>query len=127
MARQNAEPKPIKDPRRARSAALVRELRFQKGFTQSEFAGLFGNGLSGQTISLWEKGTLPEPEHRAILAQLKGWSLDQFETYLNTGLEDLAGKIEWVDVFAKLEAATDIEPVLQVLRTATNTIARLAS
>jgi transcriptional regulator with XRE-family HTH domain len=80
-----------------RLAKFVRELRGSQ--SQRQFAKQIG--VSQACVGYWEGCVaLPDPENLKRLANLKGWSLDDLQTYLYTGelpkndpLEQIAIKI----------------------------------
>lgn len=55
----------------------LKELREEKGLTQSQLAKVLNNKITRSAISLWEKNKrIPNLEAAAILAQFFGVSLD---------------------------------------------------
>jgi transcriptional regulator with XRE-family HTH domain len=65
-----------------RLATLVRELR--GSHSQGQFAKKLG--ISRSTVTLWESGLAwPEAENLQKLAILKGWNLEEIQTYLIQG------------------------------------------
>jgi transcriptional regulator with XRE-family HTH domain len=69
----------LNDYAKRMSALVARKiisLRRARGQTQAEFARLFK--VSQGSVSRWEKGSTPEPEHLAILASLAGVSIPDF-------------------------------------------------
>lgn len=51
-------------------AAKIAKLRRSLGKTQAEFGSVFGVGQAA--VSRWEKGSMPEPQHLAKIAELLG-------------------------------------------------------
>lgn len=54
----------------------IKLLRKKLGKTQVEFADMLE--VSQGTVSRWEKGSMPEPEHLMRLSELDGMSIEQF-------------------------------------------------
>jgi transcriptional regulator with XRE-family HTH domain len=57
-------------------AKKIVRLRRARGATQTEFAKLFG--VSQGSVSRWEKGSMPEPEHLTHLASMAGQTMAEF-------------------------------------------------
>ena len=72
----------IMNSKAKRLATLVRELRDSQ--SQGQFAKKLG--VSRSTVTLWESGLAwPEAENLQKLAILKGWNLEEIQTYLIEG------------------------------------------
>lgn len=69
---------------------FVKELRESHGWNQAQMGELIG--VSGNTIGKWERGEISvgliQLDNFKILAQLKGWTLDQLDNYIYEIKED---------------------------------------
>ncbi len=93
-----------------RLSTLVQELR--GSLTQVQFARQLD--VDRSTISLWESAhSYPDPVNLSKLARLKGWNLEQLETYLLEG---------------ELPSEDPLEQILRKIRTLpSESVARVAA
>jgi transcriptional regulator with XRE-family HTH domain len=115
-----------KNPERQRWADLIRGLRGEKGLTQSQLGSLLDDRVSGQTVSLWEKGTLPTSENKRQIAAIKGWTLDQLESYLENGSVRSEREFDPMRILAELELVNDPRPIIQLIHGAVNRLEKIS-
>jgi transcriptional regulator with XRE-family HTH domain len=98
------------NPKAERLATYVREIRGSQ--SQRQFAKRLG--VSQSSVNLWESGqSWPETENLEKLAAFKGWSLQDFQTYLVEG---------------KLPSSDPLDQVLRILRSLpTEAVAKVAT
>ncbi len=100
-----------------RLSALVKELR--GSISQGQFAKKLGIGRS--TISFWESClSYPEADNLQKLAHLKGWTLEELQTYLVEGILPTEDPLE--QILRKIQTLPS-EAVIQVLTVGTKTLA----
>ncbi len=100
-----------------RLSALVKELRGTN--SQGQFAKKLGIGRS--TISFWESClSYPEADNLQKLAHLKGWTLEELQTYLVEGQLPTEDPLE--QILRKIRTLPS-ESVIQILTVGSQTLA----
>lgn len=106
----------VMESRTQRLAALVIELRGD--LSQRQFAKKFG--VSFSAIHSWESGTSwPGTQNLTRLAQLKGWSFDELQYYLEG--EPLSPRLSVPQLLAEVRSLP-FEAAAQVARVALETM-----
>lgn len=91
----------ITDPIKKRWSELVVQTRNEKDETQEQFAARFG--IASQSVQQWEsQGSLPNPDNRETMASLLGWTTDELNSYLKTGIKIDAGGFDLRRTMAQL-------------------------
>ncbi len=116
----------INDLKRKRCATLIKALCQEKGLTQAEFGLLLTPTVRGQTVSLWLKGTLPTAHNMKQIAEMRGWTLDQLDCYLRTGLVVPEKEFDVSRALADLEHVTDPRQLVILIQGATQQLGRIA-
>ncbi|MFP5271184.1 helix-turn-helix domain-containing protein [Coleofasciculus sp.] len=105
------------DSKAKRLAALVLELR--GGLSQRQFAKKLG--VSFSAVQSWEVGTSwPGTQNLTRIAQLKGWSFDELQHYLEG--ETLSPRLSVNQLLAEVRSLP-FESAVQVARVALETMA----
>ena len=100
-----------------RLAALVQELR--GSISQGQFAKKLGVGRS--TVTFWESClSYPEANNLQKLAHLKGWTLEELQTYLIEGKSPTEDPLE--QILRKMRTLPS-ESVIQILTVGAQTLA----
>ena len=104
-------------PKADRLTKLIRELRQSQ--SQRQFAKRLG--VSQSAVNLWESGRAwPEAENLKKLAALKGWNLEEIQTYLIKG--ELSAS-EPLDQILNMVRSLPSEAVVKIAAVAVETLA----
>jgi transcriptional regulator with XRE-family HTH domain len=100
-----------------RLARIIQDLRGQE--SQVKFAKRIG--VDRSTISVWESArAYPDSENLAKIARLKGWSLEQLQTYL---IEGALPSEEPLDQILRKVRTMPSDAVAQIAAVAVDTLA----